>query len=94
MAVQTVLDKLVMADDIKLQCNVFQISDGLVGIHFKDGDDVDSYTVWIDQTVNDCNLCLDLMTLLLDMTRIFGKLTDKEHVLYLLHGIQRNHDWQ
>jgi hypothetical protein len=94
MAVQTVLDKLVMADDIKLQCNVFQISDGLVGIHFKDGDDVDSYAVWIDQTVNDWNLCLDLMTLLLDMTRIFGKLTDKEHVLYLLHGIQRNQDWQ
>jgi len=53
MAVRTVSENLVMAYNMKLQCNVFQISEKLGGISLKDGDDVNTYVVWIEQKVKD-----------------------------------------
>jgi hypothetical protein len=93
---RTLWEKLATAYKAKLKFNVFQIREELLGIRLEDCDDVDTYALWIDQKVKDYNLCSEpsTSTLLSDATRTLAKMTDKEHVFYLLRGIPRNDDWQ
>jgi len=88
----TLWEKLATAYKAKLKFNVFQIQEELLGIRLEDCDDADTYALRIDQMVKDYILCLEPSSS--DATRALAKMTDKEHVFYLLRGIPRNDDWQ
>ena len=90
---RTLWEKLATAYKAKLKFNVVQIREELLGIRLKDCDDVETYALRIDQKVKDYNLCSEPSTS--DATtRTLAKMTDEEHVFYLLRGIPRNDDWQ
>jgi len=74
-----------------LKFNVFQVWQELLGIGLEDCDNVDTYTQSIDQKVKDHNLCLEPST---SDVKTLAKMTNEEHVFYLLLGIPRNDDWQ
>ena len=94
MDVRTFWDKLATAYKAKLKFNVFEIREQLLGIRLKDCDDVDSYALRIDQKVKDYNLCSEPSTSSSNATRTLAKMTDEEHVFYLLRRIPRNDDSQ
>jgi len=90
---RTLWEKLATAYKAKLKFNVFQIREELLGIRLEECDDVETYALRIDQKVKDYNLCSEPSTS--DATtRTLAKMTDEEHVFYLLRGIPRNDDWQ
>jgi len=91
---RTLWEKLATAYIAKLKFNVFQIREELFGIRLEDCDDVDTYAVWIDHKVKDYNVCSEPSTSSTDTSRTLAKMTDEEHVFYLLRGIPRNDDWQ
>jgi len=88
---RTLWEKLATAYKAKLKFNVFQIREELLGIRLEDCDDVDTYALRIDQKVKDYNLCSEPST---SDAKTLAKMTDEEHVSYLLRGIPRNDDWQ
>jgi len=71
---------LVTAFKCKLKFNIFQIRQKLQGIMIVDCDDVDTYALQINQKVNNCNLCSETSTLVLDATRTLVRITNVEHV--------------
>jgi hypothetical protein len=91
---RTLWEKLATGYKARLKFNVFQIRKELLGIRLEDCDDVDSYSLRINQKVKDYNLCSEPSTSSSDATRTLAKITNEEHQFYLLHGIPRNDDWQ
>ena len=75
-----------------MKFNVFQIREELLGLRLEDCDEVDTYALQINQKVNDYNLHSEQSSS--DVTKTLAKMTDEEHVFYLLRGIPRNDDWQ
>jgi len=90
----TLWEKLATAYKSKLKFNVFQIREELLGIRLEDCVDVNTYALRIDQKIKDYNLCSEPSTSSSDATRTLAKMTDEEHMFYLLRGIPRNDDWQ
>jgi len=90
---RTLWEKLTTAYKAKLKFNVFQIREELLGLRLEECDDVETYALRIDQKVKDYNLCSEPSTSDAK-TRTLAKMTDEEHVFYLLRGIPRNDDWQ
>jgi len=88
---RTLWEKLATAYKATLKFDVFQIREELLEIRLEDCDDVDAYALRIDQKMKDYNLCSEPSTL---DVKTSAKMTDKEHVFYLLRGIPRNDDWQ
>jgi hypothetical protein len=91
---RTLWEKLATAYKSKLKFNVFQVREEIFGIRLEDCDDVDTYALLIDQKVKDYNLCSAPSILSSDTTRTLAKMSEEEHVLYLLRGIPRNDDCQ
>jgi hypothetical protein len=89
---QTLWEKLATAYKVQMKFNVFQIRVELLGIRLEDCDDVDTYTLWIDQKVKNYNLRSEPSSS--NATRTSGKMNNQEHVFYLLRGIPRNDEWQ
>jgi len=88
---RTLQETLATAYKAKLKFNIFQIREELLGIRLEDCDDVDTYALRIGQMVKDYNLCAEPST---SDAKTLGKMTDEQHLFYLLRGIPRNDDWQ
>jgi len=91
---RTLWEKLATAYKAKLNFNVFQIREELLGIRLEDCDDVDSYASRIDQKVKHHNRCSEPSRSSSHARRTLAKMTDEEHMFYPLHGIPGNDDWQ
>ncbi|KAF8241750.1 hypothetical protein K440DRAFT_641235 [Wilcoxina mikolae CBS 423.85] len=92
--------QLVAASKSKLKYNEFQIREELWEIKLEDCGDVETYALRLDQKVQDYNLCAepsptasptDTLTSTTSANTI-AKMTDEEHIIYLLRGIPRNDD--
>jgi len=98
---KTLWEKLASAYKSKLKLNIFEIREDLWSIKLQDCRDVDNYASRIDRKVKDYNLCAeptapsttntDADT---DTAKTIAKMSEQEHIFYLLHGIPRNDEWK
>jgi len=91
--VQILWVKLVTAYKSKLKWYIFQLEKELLGVRLENRDDIDTYSLWIHQMVQDYTLSREPSTSLTDLTRNLVKMTNNEHMLYLRHSVSRNEDW-
>jgi hypothetical protein len=82
-----------------LKLNIFKIREDLWNIKLQDCGDVDNYALWIDWKHSDYNVCTgrsttDMDAADTDSTKTIAKMTEQEHILYLLRGIPRNDEWK
>lgn len=78
----------------KLKFDIFQIREERLGMRCEDCEDVDTYALRIDQKVKVNKLSSEPWTSFPETTRTLAKMTNEEHLFYLLRGIPRNDDWQ
>jgi len=94
--VKMLWDKLASAYKAKLKLNIFEIAEDVWSIRLQDCGDVDNYASRIDQYVKDYNLragptTTDSETADTDANaKSIAKMSQQEHIFYLLHGIPRN----
>jgi hypothetical protein len=82
----------------KLKLNIFEIREDLRSIKLQDCGNIDNYASRIEQTVKDYNLCTrpstsDMDTADTDSAKTIAKLSEQEHIFYLLRGIPKNDEW-
>jgi hypothetical protein len=98
---QTLWEKLALAYKSKLKLNIFEIREDIWSIKLQDGRDVDNYASRIDRKVKDYNLCAgppapsttDTATDT-DSAKTIAKMSEQEHIFYLLRRIPRNNEWK
>jgi len=88
----------------KLKLNIFEIREELWSIKLQDCGDVDNYASQIDRKFKNYNLCIgpiapstsdtDAADTDTDSAKTIAKMTEQEHIFYLLHGIPRNDEWK
>jgi len=98
---KTLREKLGSAYQSKVKLNIFEIREDLWSIKLQDCGDVNNYALRIDQKVKDSNLCVrptapsttatDADT---ETAKTIAKMSDQEHIFYLLRGIPRNNEWK
>jgi hypothetical protein len=96
---KTLWEKPASAYKSKLKLNIFEIREGLWSIKLQDCGDVDNYTSRIDRKDEDFNLCAGPSTTDTDATNrdsamTIAKMSEQEHIFYLLHGISKNDEWK
>jgi len=97
---KTLWEKLASASMSKLKLNIFEIREDLWSIKLQDCGDVDNYASRIDRKVKDYDLWAGPMTTDTDATdtdasaKTIAKMSDQEHIFYLLRGIPRNNEWK
>jgi len=96
---KTLWEKLASAYKSKLKLNIVEIREDLWSIKLQDCGDVDNYAWQIDRKVKDYNLCAGPSTTDTDATdtysaKTIAKMSEKEHIFYLLPGIPRNDKWK
>jgi hypothetical protein len=98
---KTLWEKLASAYKSKLKLYIFEIWEDLWSIKLQDCADVDNYTSRIDRKVNDHNPCTGLTTPSTtdtatdtDSAKTISKMSEQEHIFYLLRGIPRNYEWK
>jgi hypothetical protein len=102
---KTLWEKLASAYKPKLNLNIFEIREDLWSIKLPDYGDVDNYASWIDWKGKDYNVCTgptatstagtdaaDTDTDANAMTS--AKMSEQEHIFYLLRGVPRNDEWK
>jgi hypothetical protein len=95
-------EKLASAYMLKLKHNFFQIREDLWSIKLLDYRDVDNYTSRIDGKVKDYNLSAGPTTPLTtdtdaadpDSAKTIAKMSEQEHICYLLCGMPRKNEWK
>jgi hypothetical protein len=83
----------------KLNLNISNIREYLWSIKVQDSGDVDHTGWWIDWRVKDYNLCIGQLPIDTDATntdsaKTITKMSEQEHIFYLLSGIPRNNKWK
>jgi len=96
---KTLWEKLTSPYKSKPKLNIFEIREDLWSIKLQDCGDVDNYASRIDRKVKDYNLCAGPSTTDTDATdtdsaKTIAKMSEQEHILYLLRGIPRNDEWK
>jgi len=94
---KTLWEKLASAYKSKLKLNIFEIREDLWSIKLQDCGDVDNYASRIDRKVKDYNLCAGPTTTDTDAdanAKTIAKMSEQEHIFYLLRGIPRNDEWK
>jgi len=96
---KTLWEKLASAYKSKRKLNIFEIREDLWSIKLQDCGDVDNYASRIDRKVKDYNLCAWPSTTDTDATdtdsaKTIAKMSEQEHIFYLLRGIPRNDEWK
>jgi len=93
---KTLWEKQSSAYKSKLKLNIFEIREDLWSIKLQDCGDVDNYASWIDRKVKDYNLCAgpSPTDTDADTAKTIGKMSQQEHIFYLLCGIPRNDEWK
>jgi len=99
---KTLWEKLASAYKSKLKLNIFEIREDIWGIKLQDCGDVDNYASRIDRKVKDYNLCAgptapsttDTDATDTDSAKTIAKMSEQEHIFYLLRGIPRNDEWK
>jgi hypothetical protein len=78
----------------KLKLNIFEIKEDLWSIKLQDCGDVDNYASRINRKVKDYNLWAGPSTTdtVMDSAKTTAKMSEQEHMFYLLHRIRRNDD--
>jgi len=94
---KTLWEKLASAYKSKLKLNIFEIREDLSNIKLQDCGDVNNYTSRINRKVKDYNLCVGPSTTDTDATdtdsaKTIAKMSEQEHIFYLLRGIPRNEE--
>ena len=94
-------EKLASAYKSKLKLNIFEIREDLWSIKLQDCGDVDNYPSRIDRKVQNYNLCAgptapsttdtDADT---DSAKTIAKMSEQEHIFYLLRQIPRKDEWK
>jgi len=101
--VKTLWEKLASAYKSKLKLNIFEIREDIWSIKLQDCGDVDNYALRIDRKVKDYNLCarpIAPSTAGTDAAdtdanaKTIAKMSEQEHIFYLLRGIPRNDEWK
>ena len=85
-----------------MKLNIFEIREDLWRIKLQDCRDVDNYASQIDRKIKDYNLCAgptppsttDTDATDMDSAKTIAKMSEQEHIFYLLHGIPRNDEWK
>ena len=94
---KTLWEKLASAYKSKVKLNIFEIREDLWSIKLQDCGDVDNYASRIDRKVKDYNLCAGPTTTDTDAdanAKTIAKMSEQEHIFYLLRGIPRNDEWK
>ena len=87
----------------KLELNVFDIREDLYNMKLEGSGSMDSYAFAVNQKVNDYNLCASPGIKGPESTQAAAgtasmeaipKMSQQEHVFYLLRGLPRNDDWK
>jgi len=93
---KTLWEKLASAYKSKRKIKSFEIRADLWSIKLQDCGDVDNYASRIDQKVKDYNLCAEPSTTDsdADTAKTIAKMSEQEHIVYLLCGIPRNDEWK
>jgi len=102
---KTLWEKLTSAYKSKLKLNIFEIREDLSSIKLQDCGDVDNYASLIDRNIKDYNLCpgpTATSTASNDAAdtdtdpnaKTIAKMSEQEHILYLLCGIPCNDEWK
>jgi len=99
---KTLWEKLASAYKSKLKLNIFEIREDLWSIKLRDCGDVDNYASRIDRNVKDYNICAgptapsttDTNAARMDSAKTIAKMSEQEHIFYLLRGFQRNDEWK
>jgi hypothetical protein len=93
---KTLWEKLASAYKSKLKLNIFEIREDHWSIKLQDCGDVDNYASRIDRKVKDYNHCAGPSTTDTDAdtAMTIGKMSEQEHIFYLLRGIPRNVEWK
>jgi len=94
---KTVWEKLASAYKSKLKLNIIEIREDLWSIKLQDGRDVDNYALQIDRNVKNYNLCAGPTTTDTDAdanAKTIAKMSEQEHISYLLRGIPSNDEWK
>jgi hypothetical protein len=90
---KTLWEKLASAYKSKLKLNIFEIREDLWSIKLQDCGDVDNYALQIDRKVKDYNLSSGPTTTdtnATDNAKTIAKMSEQEHILYLVRGILWN----
>jgi len=91
-------EKLASAYKSKLKLNIFEIREDLWSIKLQDCGDVDNYASRIDRKVRDYNLCAGPTTTDTDAdkdsAKTIARMSEQEHIFYLLRRIPRNDEWK
>jgi hypothetical protein len=79
----------------KLKLNIFEIREDLRSIKLQDCGNIYNYALRIDPKVKDYNLCTrpstsDMDTADTDSAKTIAKISEQDHIFYLLHGIPKN----
>jgi len=95
---KTLWEKLASPYTSKLKLNILEIREDLWSIKLQDCGDVDNYASRIDRKVKDYNLCARPTTTDTDAdtdsAKTIAKMSEQEHIFYLLRGIPRNDEWK
>jgi hypothetical protein len=101
---KTLWEKLASAYKSKLKLNIFEIREDHWSIKLQDCGDVDNYALRIDRKVKYDNLCAgpiapstagtDAADTDTDSATSIAKMSEQEHIFYLLCGIPRNDKWK
>jgi hypothetical protein len=94
--VNTLWEKLASTYKSKLKINIFEIWEDLWNIKVQDCRDFDNYSSQIDLRVKDNNLCAAPSTTDTDVdtAKTIAKMSEQEHIIYLLRGIPTNDEWK
>jgi hypothetical protein len=99
---KTLWEKLASTYKSKLKRNIFEIGEDLWSTKLQDSGDVINYALRSDQNVKDYDLCAgpsspsttDTDAADRDSAMGIAKMSEQEHIFYLLCGIPRNKGWK
>jgi hypothetical protein len=93
---KTLWEKLASAYKSKLKLKIFEIRQDIWSSRLEPCGDVDNYALRIDWKFKEYNLCPGPSTTVTDAdtAKSNPKVSEQEHIFYLLRGIPRNDDWE
>jgi len=99
---KTLLETLASTYKSKLKLNIFEIREDHWSIRLQDCGDVDNYASWINWKVKDYHLCTgptapsttDTDAADMDSAKTIARMSEQDHIFYLLLGIPRNNEWK
>ena len=99
---KTLCEKLASVYKSKLKLNIFKIREDLWSNKLQDCGDVNNYASRIDLKVKDYNLCSEPTTPSTtdtdaadtDSAKTIAKMSEQEHIFYLLRRIPRSDEWK